>query len=76
VYEIRARWAGALDSSRRDSMLDDITVGVIAFVFVASAFLCAFLCDVFQVRREQRASYLPRAKRTTGSIKMPSGIAE
>ena len=57
-------------------MLDDITVGVIAFVFVASAFLCAFLCDVFRVRREQQASYLPKAKRTAGPIKMPSGIAE
>ena len=76
MYEIRARWVGVLDSSRRNSMLDDITVGVIAFVFVASAFLCAFLCDVFRVRREQQASYLPKAKRTAGPIKMPSGIAE
>jgi hypothetical protein len=37
-------------------MLDDISVAVIAFVFVASAFFCAFCFDVFRVRRHRQAS--------------------
>ena len=57
-------------------MLSDISVAVIAFVFVASAFLCAFLCDVFRVHRHRQAQYLPKVKRTAAPAKIPSGIAE
>jgi hypothetical protein len=57
-------------------MLDDISVAIIAFGFVSCAFLCAFLCDVFRVRRHQQAQYLPKVKRTDAQVKIPSGIAE
>jgi hypothetical protein len=57
-------------------MLSDFAVAVIAVAFVASAFLCAFCCDVFRLRRHHQTSYLPNVKKTDARIKIPSGIAE
>ena len=54
-------------------MLDDVSIAVIAFVIVASAFLCAFCFDVRQHRQTSRVQ-VPR--RTVVRNGPPSRIAE
>ena len=77
MYEILALVGWISGFIRRDSMLNDISVGLIALGFVAMSFVGACLCDIFRVRREQRqAEYLPRVKRVDARGKIPSGIAE
>jgi hypothetical protein len=57
-------------------MLDDISVAVIAFIFVASAFLCAFCFDVFRVRRHRQTSQVQTGQGTTARGGAPSRVSE
>ncbi len=57
-------------------MLDDLTIAVIAFVIVASAFLCAFCFDVFRVRQDHQTSRAQVPRKTVVRHGPPSRIAE
>jgi hypothetical protein len=57
-------------------MLDDLSIAVIAFVIVASAFLCAFWFDVFRVRQQLQTSRVQVPRRTVVRNGPPSRIAE
>ena len=57
-------------------MLDDLSIAVIAFVIVASAFFCAFCFDVFRVRRYRQTSRLRTGRGRVVRGEVPSRIAE
>jgi len=57
-------------------MLDDISIAVIAFVIVASAFLCAFCFDVIRVRQHRQTSGARVPRNAIVRNGPPSRIAE
>jgi len=57
-------------------MLDDLSIAVIAFVIVASAFSCTCCFDVLRVRNHRRASEAQVPGRTVVRNGPPSRVAE
>ena len=57
-------------------MLDDLSIAVIAFVIVASAFFCAFCFAVLRVRRHRQTSRLRTGRVAVVRREGPSRIAE